>query len=47
LKWLQDSFLEYLKDWEDSVHERKGFSNAAKKKMMLSAATLEGIRMTG
>lgn len=37
----------YLDKWEKAVNERRGFSKAEKKRMMLSSETLLGLRMTG
>lgn len=47
IQWLQDTFLEYLKQWEASVAEREGFSAAEKAKMLLSRETLQGLKFTG
>ena len=47
LQWLEQEFIPYLDEWEKSVEDREGFSNLAKKQMLLSPATLLGIRMTG
>lgn len=46
-QWLQNDFMGYLDNWEKAVKEREGFSDQEKKKMLLSAETLEGLRMTG
>ena len=46
-QWLEGDFLSYLKSWEDSVAKRPNFKKAEKNRMLLSDATLEGIRMTG
>ena len=46
-QWLEGDFLSYLKSWEDSVAKRPNFKKAEKNCMLLSDATLEGIRMTG
>ncbi len=44
-------FIQYLDNWEESVDKRPGIPkkgrNKAKKKMLLSAQTLLGLRMTG
>ena len=45
--WLEDGLLAYLKKWEASVAERKGFNAAEKEKMVLSTQTLEGLGITG
>jgi hypothetical protein len=47
LEWLEKQFLPYLDSWEASVEGRTGFTNAQKKRMLLSAETLLGIRRTG
>ena len=39
--------MPYLDNWERSVQEREGFSKAAKLKMLLSAETRLGLRITG
>lgn len=39
--------MPYLSDWEKSVSEREGFTQTEKKKMILSAETVLGLRMTG
>lgn len=44
---MKEEFISYLDEWEESVEERKGFSQIAKKKMQLSPETFLGIRMTG
>jgi hypothetical protein len=46
LQWLEEDFLGYLDLWEKSVEERPGFDNQQKKRMLLSAETLLGIRLT-
>ena len=33
--------------WEDAVERREGFTTAEKKNMILSAATIEGLKLTG
>ncbi|KAL5506391.1 hypothetical protein EMCRGX_G008017 [Ephydatia muelleri] len=45
LKWLQQEFLPYLNDWEESVNAMN-CSKKIKKCMMLSAETQLGIRIT-
>jgi len=47
LQWLDQEFIPYLDEWEKRVEDREGFSNLAEKQMLLSRATLLGIRMTG
>jgi len=46
LQWVEQEFIPYLDEWEKSVEDREGFNNLAKKQMLLSRATLLGIRMT-
>lgn len=36
LKWLEDTFLKYLDDWEESVKARPTYSDLAKKQMLLA-----------
>lgn len=44
--WL-DSFLEYLKNWKQSIDERPGdFSATQRNNMFISAQTYEGVRMS-
>ena len=43
----QNEFLVYLDEWEQSVKARNGFKKGQKKKMLLSAETLLGLRITG
>ena len=38
--------MPYLDKWETSVKERDGFTDSEKQKMLLSQATLSGLRMT-
>ena len=47
IQWLEKEFLPYLDKWEHSVNQREGFSDAQKKRMLLSAETLLGLRRTG
>ena len=46
LQWLEDDFLGYLNQWERSVKVRQGFNKKEKARMMLSPATMLGLRMT-
>ena len=46
-QWLKGDFLLYLKSWEESVSQRPNFKKGEQNKMLLSEATLNGIRMTG
>ncbi len=47
MQWLKDTFLKYLRDWQDSVKARKDFTPTQQGKMCLSTQTLEGIEITG
>ena len=47
LYWLTEEFLPYLDQWEESVMARKDVTNVAKKMMMLSTETLQGLKLTG
>ena len=44
--WLQNVFLEYLKNWKRSVDAREGFSDDKKGRMFLSIQTYHGLKMT-
>ena len=46
VQWLETDFLGYLKDWENSVKLRKGFTKAEKNNMLISAETLYGLQVT-
>ena len=46
MKWLETDFLGYLKDWENSVKLREGFTKAERNKMLISAETLYGLQVT-
>ena len=46
-QWLEEDFLGYLKEWEESVMARQGFTLKEKKNMLLSQETLLGIKITG
>ena len=46
-QWLEQDFLGYLKEWEESVEGREGFSAAEKAMMLLSRETIEGLNITG
>ena len=46
-QWLQEEFLSYLDEWEQSVRQRDGFSASEKNKMQLSPETILGLRLTG
>ena len=49
MQWLQDVFIPYLDKWESSVKARPetSFSKSDKERMLLSAETRLGLRMTG
>ena len=44
--WLQNVFLDYLKNWKCSVDTREGFSEDEKGRMFLSIQTYNGLKMT-
>ena len=44
--WLQNIFLDYLKNWKCSVDTREGFSEDEKGRMFLSIQTYNGLKMT-
>lgn len=46
LQFLKKEFLPYLEEWKESVDKREGYTKAAKKRMLLSQETLEGIHFT-
>lgn len=46
-QWLEEDFLGYLSEWEESVKQRQGFTDAEKNMMLLSHETLEGLHITG
>ena len=46
LQFLTKEFLPHLQQWKESVEKREGYSTAAKKRMMLSQETLDGIHIT-
>ena len=47
LQWPEEDFLPYMDEWEESVKKREGFTDAQKKRMLLSPQTILGLRMTG
>ena len=48
VQWLKDCFLAYLDEWEHSVQGRgEEFTKSEKERMLLSAETRLGLRMTG
>ena len=47
MQWLESKFLGYLKEWQDSVKLREGFTDGEKAMMLLSQETLEGLHITG
>jgi hypothetical protein len=46
LKWLEDEFVPYLDQWQRSVEAREGYTRAQKKRMLLSDATILGLKIT-
>ena len=40
---MEEEFLPYLKEWEESVCEREGY----RQRMMLSSETRSGLQITG
>ena len=44
--WLQNVFLEYLKNWKCSVDAREDFSDDEKGRVFLSIQTYHGLKMT-
>ena len=47
LQWLENDFLQYLNNWEDSVNRCSDLSKGEKQKLLLSTETLEGLQITG
>ena len=47
LQWLENDFLGYLREWEESIEQRDGYSKDDKRRMTLSQETMRGLRMTG
>ena len=47
LQWLEKDFLGYLREWEENVEKRNGYSKDEKRRMTLSQETIKGLRMTG
>lgn len=47
LQWLETEFLPYLEQWERTVAEREGYTDAEKKNMLLSVETSTGLKLTG
>lgn len=47
LQLLENDFLQYLKNWEDSVNRCTDLSKGKKQKLLLSTETPEGLRITG
>ena len=47
LQWLEDEFLPYLEQWENSVKKRRGFSDKEKMLMLITKETRAGIKVTG
>ena len=49
LQWLEQQFLPYLNEWENSIKTRPGYENdkAAQTMMLLPLETRQGILITG
>ena len=47
LQWLEEELMPYLKEWEESVSNRKGFNNKDQLMMLLAKETRVGITVTG
>ena len=47
IQWLETDFLNYLDEWDTSVHSCSEFTPAEMKKMGLSDETLAGLKVTG
>lgn len=47
MQWLEDDFLGYLHEWEESVAQRPEATSKEKKNMLLSQETRFGIEVTG
>ena len=47
MQWLEEDFLLYLDNWEASVNTCTDVPQEQKKKLLLSAETIEGLRITG
>ena len=47
VQWLEEEFLGYLEEWEESVASRTGFTAKERAMMCLSRETLDGLRITG
>ena len=46
-RWLEDDFLGYLKDWQESIQKREGnYDDSAKAKMFISWQTYEGLKIS-
>uniref|UniRef100_A0A1X7UNS3 Transposable element P transposase-like GTP-binding insertion domain-containing protein n=1 Tax=Amphimedon queenslandica TaxID=400682 RepID=A0A1X7UNS3_AMPQE len=46
LKWLEQDFIQFLDEWEDSVENKEGFSKAEKNLILLSHETRVRLRIT-
>ena len=44
---MENDFLSYLDDWEAAVNAREDVPDDAKQTLLLSAETMEGLRITG
>ena len=47
MQWLEEDFLGYLTEWENSIASRKELTHTEQKKMCFSTETLQGLRITG
>ena len=47
LQWLEEELMPYLKEWEESVSNRKGFNKKDKQMMLLAKETRVGMTVTG
>lgn len=47
MQWLEDDFLSYLHNWENSVRKHKDLAKAEQHMMLLSAETRLGLEITG
>ncbi|XP_065842085.1 uncharacterized protein [Oscarella lobularis] len=47
IKWLEEEFLGYLKEWDNSVESLPNLSKGDRAKLKLSAETIEGWRIIG
>ena len=48
MQWLEDDFLQYWKEWENSIAKHwPNLTPSDKQLMQISHTTLEGMTMTG